>query len=259
MPLQIAIHPPARAKPALMHFAASAALALVVGVAVFLLWFPGDYRIFSGGTELFELVVGVDLVLGPLVTFLISSPRKPFKVLLGDIAVIAALQLAALGYGLHMVSISRPVVMALEVDRFRVVPASGVYMKELTSAPLPEMRSLSLTGPRLVRSVMPSDATGKNQTLDLGLSGYDIGTRPSLWRPWDAAARTEALAHAKPLGDLTRRYPARRAELDRRVAATGRDAWALVWLPMITFRGDWVALLDAGSGDVVGYAPFDGF
>ncbi len=30
-------------------------------------------------------------------------------------------------------------------------------------------------------------------------------------------------------------------------------------MPMITFRGDWVALLDAAKGDVVGFAPFDGF
>jgi hypothetical protein len=28
---------------------------------------------------------------------------------------------------------------------------------------------------------------------------------------------------------------------------------------MLTFRGDWVTLLDAANGDVVGFAPFDGF
>ena len=258
MQLQIAIHPPSRLKPALIHLAASASLALIVGAAVFLLWFPGAYRTFSGGTELFKLVVGIDLVLGPLVTLVISNPRKPLKVLLGDITVIAALQLAALGYGLYMVSISRPVVIALEEDRFRVVPASGVYMKELPSAPA-DLRSLSLTGPRLLRSVVPTDSDKKYEATALGLSGFDIGTRPRLWRPWDAAARAEALAHAKPLTALSHRYPARRAELDAAVSATGRAAQALVYIPMITFRGDWVAMLDAKSGDVVGFAPLDGF
>ena len=33
----------------------------------------------------------------------------------------------------------------------------------------------------------------------------------------------------------------------------------MVYFPMITFREDWVALLDAAKGDVVGYAPLDGF
>jgi hypothetical protein len=247
-----------RFRPALIHLAASLAVAIVVAAMVFALWYPGVYRTLSGGTELFLLVVGVDWALGPLITFVIFDRRKPLNELRRDVAVVIALQVAALGYGLHMVSISRPVALALEEDRFRVVPASGVYEKELPAA-LPEFRSLSLTGPRLVRSVLPTDPVKKSESLDLGLSGFDIGARPALWQPWDDKARAEAVSHAKPLVALAQRYPDRRAELDGAVSATGRTAQALVYIPMITFRGDWVALLDAAKGDVVGFAPFDGF
>ena len=249
---------PSRFKPALVHLAASASLAALVAAAVFGLWFPGAYRHFSGGTELFMLVVGVDWALGPLITLVIFDRRKPLAELSRDVAIVIALQLAALGYGLHMVSISRPVVLALEEDRFRVVAASGVYEKELPEA-LPEFRSLSLTGPRLVRSVTPSDPDKKFESVGLGLSGFDIGTRPSLWRPWDDKARTEALAHAKPLAALVHRHADRRNELDAAVSATGLSASSLAYLPMVTFRGDWVALLHAAKGDVVGFAPLDGF
>lgn len=249
---------PSRLKPALVHLAASAVLAALVAAVVFGLWFPGAYREFSGGTELFMLVVGVDWALGPLIMLVIFDRRKPLAELRRDVAIVVALQLAALGYGLHMVSISRPVVLALEEDRFRVVPASGVYEKELPTA-RPEVRSLSLTGPRLVRSVAPTDPDKKFESISLGLSGHDMGTRPGLWRPWDAAARTEALAHAKALTVLARRHPDRHSELDAAVSATGMPALALVYLPMITFRGDWVALLDAAKGDVLGFAPLDGF
>jgi hypothetical protein len=249
---------PSRLKPALVHLAASASLAALVATAVFGLWFPGAYRHFSGGTELFMLVVGVDWALGPLITLVIFDRRKPLAELRRDVAIVAALQIAALGYGLHMVRISRPVVLALEEDRFRVVAASGVYEKELPAA-LPEFRSLSLTGPPLVRSVVPTDPDKKSESLGLGLSGFDIGTRPSLWQPWDDKARAEALSHAKPLTALAQRYPDRRAELDDAVSATGRAAQTLAYVPMITFRGDWVALLDAAKGDLVGFAPFDGF
>lgn len=31
------------------------------------------------------------------------------------------------------------------------------------------------------------------------------------------------------------------------------------YLPMITFREDWVALLDAAKGDALGFASLDGF
>ena len=249
---------PSRLKPALIHLGASALLAALVAATVFGLWFPGAYRDFSGGTELFMLVVGVDLALGPLITLVIFDRRKPLAELRRDVAIVIALQLAALGYGLHMVSISRPVVLALEENRFRVVAASGVYAKELPVA-LPGFRSLSLTGPRRVRSVMPADPDKKLESISLGLGGFDIGTRPSLWQPWNDAARAEALAHAKPLAPLARRYAGRRVELDAAVSATGLPAQSLVYLPMVTFRDDWVALLDAAKGDVVGFAPFDGF
>ena len=248
---------PSRLKAASVHLGASALLAALVAVTVFGLWFPGPYRQFSGGTELFILVVGVDLALGPLITLVIFDRRKPLAELRRDVAIIVALQLAALGYGLNMLSISRPVVLALEKDRFRVVAASGVYIKEMPQA-LAGLRSLSLTGPRLLRSVDPPPDQ-KVESVALGLSGFDIGTRPSLWRTWDQAARAEALAHAKPLSQLSQRYPDPRSELDAAVTATGLPTQALVYLPMITFRGDWVALLDAGSGVVVGFAPFDGF
>jgi hypothetical protein len=253
-----AIDWPSRLKPALVHLAASATLAALVAATVFGLWFPGAYREFAGGTELFTLVVGVDLALGPLITLVIFDRRKPLPELRRDVAIIVVLQLAALGYGLHMVSISRPVVMALEEDRFRVVAASGVYLKELPEA-LPDFRSLPLTGPRLVRSVVSADPNKKVESVALGLSGYDIGTRPSLWQPWDEAARAEALAHAKPLKRLAPRYADRAAAFDAAIAATGQAAQSLVYLPMITFRGDWVALLDARTGVLVGFAPFDGF
>ena len=81
------------------------------------------------------LVVSCDLVLGPLITFTIFDKRKPWPELRRDLAIVVALQLAALGYGLHTVIIARPVVLALEEDRFRVVAAPGVLETELPRAP----------------------------------------------------------------------------------------------------------------------------
>ena len=249
---------PARARAALIHLGLSSLVAVAVAAMVFGLWFPGEYRSFSGGTELFLLVVGVDLCLGPLITLVIFDRRKPVAELTRDVAIVVVLQIAALVYGLHMVSISRPVVMALEEDRFRVVPASGVYAEELPNA-RDGFRQLSLTGPMLVRAALPTDPAKRTEALSLGFRGFDIGTRPALWQHWDAAARAEALNKAKPLATLAARHPDKKAELDAAVAKTGRPAAGLVYIPMITFREDWVALLDAAKGDVVGYAPLDGF
>jgi len=247
-----------RAKAALIHLTANACVAAAVAALVFGVWYPWPYRDLSGGTELFGLVVGCDVVLGPVITFVIFDLRKRRSDLVRDLGIVVALQLAALAYGLHMASIARPVVLALEENRFRVVSAADVLDSELPQAPV-ALRSLSLFGPRLVYTSVPSDSKQKEQAVSLALQGYDIGTRPSLWKPWDADAQRAARANAKALGELARRRPAARADIDAAAARSGRPMASLAYIPVIALRGDWVALIDATSGQIVGFAAVDGF
>lgn len=248
-----------RVRASLLHLMLSSALALLVGWVVFGLWYPAAYRSFSGGTELFLLVVGVDLALGPLITLVIFDKRKPRGELLQDMALIVALQLVALGYGLHTVAQSRPVVLALEVDRFRVVAAADVYAPELPPS-LTGIGTLPLTGPVVVSSVLPSDPVGRSEALSLALKGHDIGTRPSLWRPWSAAVQQDALVHAKPLAALPGIDLAdQQSILTSTLSRLNRSSNSLVFIPMVTFRGDWIALLGAKDGELLGFAPLNGF
>ena len=248
----------ARGRAALIHLGFSAAVAALAAALVFTAWYPWPYRVVSGGTELFALLVSVDVVIGPLATLVVFDRRKPWPVLRRDLAIIGALQLAALGYGLHTTFVARPVVLALEGNRFRAVPAAAVEVSELGEAP-PELRGLSLSGPLTVRTVQPTDGREKYDAIQLGLAGIDLGMRPRYWRPWDDHGRREALDNAKPLADLLAHQPERRAQAEAAVARSGRSADRLVWLPLIARHTDWVVLLDAGSGEVVGFAPLDGF
>jgi hypothetical protein len=67
------------------------------------------------------LVVSVDVVLGPLITFAVFDRAKPRRELRRDLVVVGLLQLAGLLYGLWTVHLARPVHMVFEIDRFRVV------------------------------------------------------------------------------------------------------------------------------------------
>jgi hypothetical protein len=247
-----------RSRAALIHLVANAFIAMAVAALVFSVWYPWPYRQMSGGNELFALVVGVDVVLGPIITFVIFDRRKPRAELIRDVGIVIALQLAALGYGLNMTFIARPVVLALEEDRFRVVSVVDVLEAELPQA-REDMRSLSLTGPRIVYTSVPADPKLKSEAVMLALKGHDIGTRPSLWKPWSVEARRAAVASAKPLSDLIARRTAERDTIDAAVQRTSQPVQALVYIPVIAFRGDWVALLDRNSGAIVGFAAVDGF
>lgn len=247
-----------RGKAAGLHLAGSAVVAALAAALVFLLWYPWPFTALAGGLGLFLLLTGVDVVMGPLITFAVVDRRKPLAELRRDLAIVVALQIAALGYGLYVMYSVRPVVMALESSRFRVVSANDVPTEALPLAP-PELRQLSWGGPITVRTVVPTDSNEQFEAIAKALGGADIGTQPKYWRAWDDAGRQEAKTHAKPLGEIRQRYAARAAELNAAIAKTGQPEAGLGYLPILSRHADWIALIDKGSGAIVGYAPFDAY
>lgn len=241
-----------------LHLTGSALLAALAAALVFLLWYPWPYSVLAGGIGLFMLITGVDVVMGPLITFVIFDRRKPARELRHDLSIVVLLQLAALVYGLHVMYAARPVVLAFEGQRFRVVAAVDVAQDELPQAP-PALQTLSVTGPVVVGTESPTDLNRQLEAIERALAGADIGTRPMYWRPWDESARKRALAEAKSLSPLRKRYESRAAEFDAAVASSGKAADQLRYLPMLSRHADWVALLDAQSGEIAGFAPFDGY
>jgi hypothetical protein len=99
----------ARLRAAAIHLGLSVLVAAVTAMLVFAIWYPYPYREISGGRELFQLLVAVDIVLGPLLTFAVFNRAKPRGELRRDLAVIVVLQLAGLSYGLWTVHLARPV------------------------------------------------------------------------------------------------------------------------------------------------------
>jgi hypothetical protein len=245
----------ARIRAAVIHLALSAGIAGIAAGLVFLLWYPWPYTALAGGIGLFILITCVDVVLGPSLTLVVFDRRKSLTELRRDLAVIVALQVAALGYGLHTMFEARPVVLALEIDRLRVVSANDVLTSELPLAP-PGLQRLPLGGPRLIRTQAPTDPKERLAAIDMALAGADLGARPKYWRNWDAEAARQVRTAGRPLDELRRRRPELAAELDAAIRLTGYESSELRFLPILSRHADWVALVNARSGQIVGYVPF---
>lgn len=243
---------------ALGHLACSALVAAAAGMLLFLLWYPWPYSVLAGGMNLFVLICGVDVVIGPLITLVIFDSRKPWPKLRRDLIVVVLLQMCALGYGLHVIYNARPVALALEGDRFRVVRAGDVASDELPQAP-EALRNLSLTGPVMVRVLLPVDPAERMLAVEQALAGADLGMRPRFWRPWDAIARQNAIAASQSLGPLRKRYDDRRAEFETAIARTGFAADQLRYVPLLSQHANWIVLVESRGGEVVGYAPFNAY
>jgi hypothetical protein len=233
-----------RALAAGIHASASAAIATAVAFVGLGLMYPGVYRQLAGGTELFFLICGVDVVMGPLLTAVVFSEGKRMRELRRDVSVIVILQVAALCYGLYVLAAARPVALVFEVDRFRVVSKADVLDRELPQA-AEGLRALPWTGPRLLAARMASDAE-RLDAIETALTGYDIGQRPTFWQPYDLS-RASAFARAHPAEMILRQLGDRRAEVERELKSNGLDAQGARFLPLQSRQAGWVVWLDAAG------------
>jgi hypothetical protein len=247
-----------RLRAAAIHLGLSALVAACAALLVFAVWYPWPYREISGGRELFQLVVGVDIVLGPLLTFAIFNRAKPRAELRRDLAVVVVLQLAGLSYGLWTVQAARPVHMVFEYDRFRVVHQVDLAPELLAKAP-PGLEVAPLTGPTLL-SLRPFRDGGEQADYTLAaMRGVSLSARPELWQSYDAG-RAQVLRAAKPVADLKKRFPQSTAEIDAVLRQSGRDASGAAYLPLLARKATaWTVLLDASTAEVIGYLPLDSF
>jgi hypothetical protein len=236
-----------------IHLAISATIAVVVIGAMYFLWYPQPYFAAAGGKLLVAVIVGVDVVVGPLLTLIVFDPRK--KHLKWDLAVIAALQIAALAYGVSVMFEARPVYVAFVRDRFQLVAANDIADAERAKATNPAFRELPLAGPVIVGTRAPQDPKEAERIATASLLGASLGLFPQHFIPYATVAR-DAASRAKPLASLRAARPERGAEIDAFVARAGKPEAALKTLPLVTVREDMTVVLDGETGEVLGVLPF---
>ena len=243
-----------RLKAFAIHLSVSLFVALLASLLVFVVWYPYPYREISGGRELFLIVVSVDVVLGPLLTFSVFDRRKPKNHIFFDLCVIGLFQLAALGYGLWTVFVARPVHLVFEYDRFRVVHAIEVPEALLSKTPL-GINPLPLTGPTIL-SIRRASGSEVADVAMAELNGAPACARPDFWQPY-SAARQDVLQHAKAISELKVRFPASIRLIEEGVVATGRRAEDLRYLPLYGRKKLWTVFVDSNTTEVLTVIPLD--
>jgi hypothetical protein len=236
-----------------IHLAISAVVAVSVFAAMLLLWYPKPYFYAAGGKTLLMLLIGVDIVIGPLLTLIVFDPRK--KHLVYDLAIIALLQAAALVYGAIIMFDARPVYVAFAGDRFELVEANAIDPEEAAKANA-DFRKLPLTGPQVVGTRLPLEPKERERLGFASLTGLSIGVFPQHYVPYAAVSR-DAVARAKPLAGLRAQHSDRAAEIDGWIAASGRPEASMRYLPLQARHGDMSVIIDAASGEVRGVLPID--
>ncbi len=240
-----------------IHFGLSLCLALLAAVLVFGVWYPYPYREISGGRTLFLLVACVDVIMGPVITFVIFNGAKSRKELGTDLSVVGLLQLAALTYGLWTVFVARPVHMVFEYTRMSVVHAIDVERDLLVKAPA-SLRALPVLGPTLIALRPFKNATEQFDATMAAVGGAPLAARCDLWQPY-ADSRADILKEAKPASQLRVRFASQVALIDAAVTEVGKPIAQLRYLPLVGRGKAWTVLLDEVTAEPAGFLPLDSF
>lgn len=238
-----------RWQAAASHLTLSAIIGAAVLAAMIFGWYPPPFFKAAGGNDLVLLMVGIDVVLGPLLTLAVYNPAKGLPKLRFDLTVIGLMQLAALAYGTYVMFIARPAYLVYAVDRFDLVMANTLADSELAKAP-PPLDRRPLGKPPTVGARIPGDPKLKEESLLLALSGIDLTEQPRFYVPYDEIAK-EAAKRAQPLAVLRKLNPDGQGRIDAAVKDSGLPEDALGFLPARGPNWNFAVVVDRSTGAIV--------
>ena len=239
-----------RWKAALIHLTISAIIATAVLALMLLVWYPYPLFAAAGGQEVLMILLGVDIVLGPLVTLIIFNTKKSRKALTLDLSLIATCQLAALIYGMSIVFHARPVFVVFSKNSFDLVTANVLRDEDLAKAKNPAYRSLPITGPVYVYSEMPTDIKESNEVVLSAFNGKDLAEFPQYYSPFSEHMASAGRA-AKPVSELKKLHPDRIAEIDDAVRISSRAEDDVGYVPLRAKYQDLTVLIGRSDGQVL--------
>lgn len=217
-----------------LHFSGSACVLLLVLGTLYLGWYrwPGWYL--TGVLHVLPVTIGVDVVLGPLLTFVIASPGKPARALARDIACIVAVQLVALSYGAYTLWNGRPLYYTYSVKELSVTQGIDLQPTEIERARQsnPDFAPHWYSRPRWAWAPLPQDEKTANSIVASALQGgFDVTAMPRYFKPWPQGL-ADLRQHLQKVSDLKYFSGKQRDVLKQRMRACGFDPAVANTLPM---------------------------
>ena len=239
-------------KASFIHLALSFTLVSLIIASTIYFWYPGDFLGITNYKDIALLIVSIDLVLGPVLTFIVFAPKK--KSLKFDLAVIAAIQLSALAYGVHALYETHPLFVTYNHKGFNLVQANEVNPDDAKS---PQFQISKLASPKLAFAKMPDDPKKQTEIMvGVDLKGEpDIDKRAEYFEPVNKHLDTilKDSLDAVKLFDEKHLTASTKAFL----AKHGKNKDDYAYLPVKGTSGDAIIVLNKQTAKLVGTIDAD--
>lgn len=242
-----------RFKAASIHLCISALLVGSVFGLVFWIWYPAPSFQVVGASSIIKLLIGVDLVLGPLLTLIVFKQGKPG--LKFDLAVIATVQLTALAYGAHRLHDEKPDYLIFAIDRLEFISGENIDASQIRFDELRNREAGKLT---MAVAEAPQDPEEHQAYLNSVLvDGMpDLESRPEFWRPW-ADAGELVRDGVKSLDQLKPRSPDEERRLQKAIERYAGAHPNLGVIPIGGIEADIGMLVDRDTLELLGTLRVD--
>lgn len=224
------------------HLAISLLIALLVVGLVFFIWYPLPLATAVGVTQVFLMMLAIDVIVGPFLGFLVYKQGK--KSLKFDLGVIIGLQIVALCYGIYSIEQGRPVWIAYNVDRFELIRKNEIVTDHIDQA-LPQYQHTPFK-PQYVAVQFSTDAKTRNDDLFAEVLGrISLAQKPERYVDF-AQVKPKIKQRAQPLV-LLRKFNT--PSLVKLTLAQYPEANAFV--PLKANAVDMTVLINKDTGEVV--------
>jgi hypothetical protein len=215
------------------HLTASIFIGLILITLVFGFWYPTPFAAAEGVTNIFMMLLAIDVIVGPILGYLVYKEGK--KTLKMDLAVIIVIQLAAMLYGVYSITQSRPAWIVQNGSIFQLVRANAILPEDQKDA-ASEYQTNSWSGPKWV-------------AVDAQHAQYERAAEPTLvpnvYTRLDVAV-DRIRQNAKSL-DLLENYN----DQNRIKAVLNKYPEANAWMPLRTTGDGLVVLLQQQDAKVI--------
>lgn len=221
-----------------VHLLSSAAVLTLILGSLYLGWYHWPGWHLTDVTRVVLVMICVDVVLGPSLTFIVANKNKSTRELTRDIGIIVVVQLCALIYGSVSLWNGRPLYYAFSESVLQLVQAYDIEDAEADTgrrqnpALAPHWYSL----PRWIWAPLQQDADESKKIVASAISGGDdVISMPRYFKPWEDGLPS-LRKKLKKVDDVAYFAKSEKANLKERIKAAGLPDDQLNAMPL-TGRG----------------------